>query len=78
MVAWSRGRVVAGYETSRLWCRKVGPVFAARWRRRRSRPGDAGHADAVVLKIDGQRHHAAGGGTLTIPESSPVHTGVPT
>jgi putative transposase len=40
--------VVVSYETVRRWCRKFGPAFADRLRRRRPRPGDKWHMDQVA------------------------------
>ncbi len=48
--------IAVSYETIRQWCRKFGPAFAERLRRRRPRPGDKWHLDEVVLKINGTRH----------------------
>jgi putative transposase len=42
-------------ETIRRWCRKFGPTFADRVRRR-ARPGDKWHLDEVQLKINGRKH----------------------
>ena len=48
--------VAVSYETIRQWCRTFGPVFAARPRRRRARPGDTWHVDEMALKRNGKRH----------------------
>jgi putative transposase len=44
------------YEAVRPWCRKFGQVYAEQLRRRRPRPGDKWHLDAVFLTIHGARH----------------------
>jgi putative transposase len=46
--------VVVSYETIRRWCAKFGPVYAAELRRRRPRPGDTWHLDAVFVRINGR------------------------
>jgi len=43
-------------ETSRRWCRKFGQTVAGRARRRRARPGDPWHLDAVQGKLNGRTH----------------------
>ena len=48
--------IVVTYETIRQWCRKFGPTFAGRLRRRRHRPGDKWHIDEMQLKINGRKH----------------------
>ncbi len=48
--------IAVSYETIRQWCRKFGPVFAERLRRRRPRSGDKWHLDEVQLKINGRKH----------------------
>jgi putative transposase len=45
------------YETVRQWCRKFGQASAHAVRRRRARPGDKGHLDAVFLTIKGKTHY---------------------
>jgi len=45
--------VVLTYETVRQWCRKCGQQYANALRRRRPRPGDTWHLDAVFVSING-------------------------
>jgi putative transposase len=45
------------HEAVRQWCRKFGPEYANRLRRRRPRPGDKWHLDEVFLTINGKRHY---------------------
>ncbi len=49
--------VVVSYETIRRWCAKFGPVYAAKLRRRRPRPGDKWHLDEVFVRINGRLRH---------------------
>jgi putative transposase len=51
----ARGSVVA-YASSRQWCRKRGQRYAKALRRRRPRPGDQWHRDAVFIQITGRQH----------------------
>jgi putative transposase len=53
---FARG-VIVSYEAIRKWCRKFGQHYAHQLRRRRPRPGDKWHLDAVVLTINGERHY---------------------
>src|SRR5713226_563079 len=46
--------VFVTYETIRRWCQQFGQTFANDLRRRRARPGDKWHLDAMFLKINGQ------------------------
>ncbi len=43
-------------ETVRQWCRKFGQQYANALRRRRQRPGDKWHLDAVFVQINGVQH----------------------
>ncbi len=43
-------------ETVRQWCRKFGQVDKNALRRRRPRPGDTWHRDAVFIAINGVQH----------------------
>ena len=45
--------VVVTYEAIRKWCGKFGQPYATQLRRRRPRPGDKWHLDAVFLTIKG-------------------------
>ena len=49
--------VTLSHESVRYWCRKFGQVYANRLRRRRPRPGDKWHLDAVFLSINGERQY---------------------
>lgn len=49
--------VIVSHETVRQWCRKFGPEFAQRLRRRQGRLGDVWHLDEVFVKIRGERHY---------------------
>jgi putative transposase len=44
------------YEALRSWCRKCGQAYANQLRRRRPRPGNRWHLDAMFLTIHGERH----------------------
>ena len=44
-------------ETVRQWCRKFGQTYANELRRRRPRPGDTWHLDAVFVGINGTQHY---------------------
>ncbi len=48
--------VIVTYETVRQWCRTFGRQYANALRRRRSRPGDTWHLDAVFSGSNGVRH----------------------
>jgi putative transposase len=52
---FARG-VIVTYEAIRKGCRKFGQAYAHQLRRRRPRPGDKGHLDAVFLTLNGKRH----------------------
>src|SRR5437899_11784704 len=43
------------YETVRSWVLKFGPVIARRLRRRRPRPSNRWHLDAMVVRIAGEQ-----------------------
>ncbi len=48
--------VIVTYETVRQWCRTFGQQYANALRRRRSRPGDTWHLDAVCIGSNGVQH----------------------
>ena len=52
---FARG-VIVTYEAIRQWCRTFGQEYANQLRRRRPRPGDTWHLDAVFRTINGTRH----------------------
>jgi putative transposase len=45
------------YETVREWCRKFGPLYAAKLRNQRAKIGSKWHLDEVFLKINGVQHY---------------------
>ena len=49
--------VIVSYESVRQWCRKFGPEYAQKLRRRQGRLGDMWHLDEVFVKIRGERHY---------------------
>ena len=48
--------IMVTYETVRQWCRKFGPEYARRLKRRQGRLGDTWHLDELFVTIQGQRH----------------------
>ncbi len=49
--------IVVSYETIRQWCRKFGPAYARKLRRRQGRLGDIWHLDELFVNIQGKRHY---------------------
>ena len=49
--------IIVSYETVRQWCRKFGPDYARRLRRRQGRLGDTWFLDEVFVTINGQRQY---------------------
>ena len=49
--------IIVTYETIRQWCRKFGPEYARKLKRRQGRLGDIWHLDEVFVKIRGERHY---------------------
>ena len=49
--------ITVTYETVRQWCRKFGPEYARRLKRRQGRLGDTWHLDELFVTIRGQRHY---------------------
>jgi putative transposase len=47
--------ITVTHETIRQWCRKFGPEYARKLRRRLGRLGDVWHLDEVFVKIGGER-----------------------
>jgi putative transposase len=47
--------IVVSCETVRRWCAGFGQRYASALRRRQPGPGDAGHLDEVVIRINGER-----------------------
>ncbi len=49
--------VIVTYETVRQWCRKFGPGYARKLKRRQDQLGDIWHVDEVFVRIRGERHY---------------------
>ncbi len=49
--------IVVTYETIRQWCRKFGPEYARKLKRRQGRLGDVWHLDEVFVTIRDERHY---------------------
>ena len=49
--------ITVSYETIRQRCRKFGPEYAQKLKRRQGRLGDVWHLDEVFVKIRGKRHY---------------------
>ena len=49
--------IQVSYETIRQWCRKFGPEYARRLKRRQGRLGDTWHLDELFVNIRGQQHY---------------------
>jgi putative transposase len=49
--------ILVSYETIRQWCRKFGPEYARRLKRRQGRLGDTWHLDELFVNIRGQQHY---------------------
>jgi len=49
--------IVVTHETVRQWCRKFGPYYARKLRRREGRLGDTWHLDELFVNIQGRRHY---------------------
>ena len=49
--------IVVSYETIRFWCRKFGPQYARRLRRKQGRLGDIWYTDEIFIKIQGRQRH---------------------
>ena len=49
--------ITVTYETVRQWCRKFGPEYARRLKRRQGRLGDTWHLDELFVNIQGHRHY---------------------
>ena len=43
--------IIVSYETIRIWCRKFGPGYARKLKRRQGRLGDIWHLDEVFIRI---------------------------
>src|SRR5687767_15140480 len=49
--------ITVTYETIRQWCRRFGPVYARRLRRRRGRMGDTWHLDELFVALQGRQQY---------------------
>ncbi len=49
--------ITVSYEAIRQWCRKFGPQYARRLKRRQRRLGDTWHLDEVFVTIRGRRQY---------------------
>ena len=49
--------VFVSYESIRLWCKKFGPAFARKLKRKHQGFGDTFYIDEVFVKIDGKQHY---------------------
>ena len=53
----ARRGVEVTYEAIRKWCRRFGPEYAGRLRRRRGRLGDTWHLDEVFVTLQGHQQY---------------------
>ena len=49
--------ITVTYETVRQWCRKFGPAYACKFKKRQGRLGDTWDIDEVFVTIQGQRQY---------------------
>jgi putative transposase len=49
--------VIVSYESIRYWCRKFGPAYARKLRKKQGRLGDIWHVDELFVTIRGQRFY---------------------
>jgi len=49
--------ITVSYESIRLWCKKFGPKFARRLKRKHQGYGDTFYIDEVFVKINGKQHY---------------------
>lgn len=49
--------ITVSYESIRLWCKKFGPKFARRLKRKHQGYGDTFYVDEVFVKISGKQHY---------------------
>ena len=49
--------IIVSYESIRLWCKKFGPKFARRLKRKHQGYGDTFYVDEVFVKINGKQHY---------------------
>jgi len=49
--------IVVSYESIRQWCKKFGPEYARKLKKRQGRLGDTWRLDEVFIKIRGELHY---------------------
>ena len=49
--------IIVSYEAIRFWCRKFGPEYARKLRKKQGRLGDIWHVDELFVKIQGQQYY---------------------
>src|SRR5882724_929813 len=49
--------IIVSYEAIRIWCRKFGPDYARKLKRRQGRLGDIWHLDEVFIRINGKQQY---------------------
>jgi len=49
--------ITVTYETVRQWCRKFGPAYARKLKKRQGRLGETWHIDEVFVTIHGEHHY---------------------
>ena len=49
--------ITVTYETVRQWCRKFGPAYARKFKKRQGRLGDTWHIEKVFVSNQGKRHY---------------------
>ena len=49
--------ILVSFETIRQWCRKFGPGYAQRLKRRQGRLGDIWYLDELFVRINGQQQY---------------------
>ena len=49
--------ITVSYESIRLWCKKFGPKFARRLKRKHQGYGDTFFVDEIFVKINGKQHY---------------------
>src|SRR6266481_4168865 len=49
--------IIVSYETIRIWCRKFGPDYVRKLKRRQGRLGDIWHLDEVFIRINGKQQY---------------------
>jgi len=50
-------RILVSYEAIRRWCRKLGPDYAKRLKKKQGRLGNTWYLDEVFVKINGQQQY---------------------